>query len=140
MVVDGQIQFVGSNAQEAQNAIKTAVKTAKAKVDLSLNENKLAVEISNILKHSDSNINLAIAEDNLTINVRNGENGGRTLQHSAVVRELKSIGNVKSSENNFKTETTFQLDPEWKKKNLKLVVFVQNKENGQILGVNQIRL
>ena len=35
---------------------------------------------------------LAITEDDLTNNVRGGENSGRTLTHSAVVREPASAG------------------------------------------------
>ena len=140
MVVDGQLQFVGSNFQEAQKAIKTAVKMQKANLTLSLKENKISVEISDIPKSLESNVYLAIAEDNLSINVRNGENGGRTLQHSAVVRELKTIGTLKPTDDNFKTETAFHFNPEWKKKEVKLVVFIQNKQTGQIIGVNQIRL
>ena len=140
MVVDSQLQFVGSDLQEAQKAIKTAMKTQKAKVELLLKDKTLAVEISDAPQHSDSYVYLAIAEDNLTINVRNGENSGRTLQHSAVVRELKTIGTFKSTDNNFKNETSLQLKPEWKKNNLKLVIFVQDEKTSRIIGVNQIRL
>jgi hypothetical protein len=40
------------------------------------------------------NVMLAITEDNLTTKVGSGENGGRTLHHAAVVRELRQLGQI----------------------------------------------
>jgi hypothetical protein len=140
MVVDGRAQFVGSNFEEARKAVNSALKNPKANIELALTDNKLQINITDLPKHSAANVFLAVAENNLTINVKNGENGGRTLSHTAVVRDLKTIGELKPEDNNFKDETPLQLNPQWKKKDLKLVVFVQNTETGQIIGVNQISL
>jgi hypothetical protein len=140
MVVDGDSQFVGSSLNEAQKAVSEAVKVQKAVVALSVSDNKLQVKISDLPKHSAAKVFVAVAEDNLSTAVKNGENGGRTLPHTSVVRELKIVGAVKAEDKNFETETAFQLQPSWKKQNLKLVVFVQIEQTNQIIGVSQIRL
>lgn len=140
MVIDGESQFVGGNLNEAQNAIVAATKLPKGEVKLSIAENKLNVKISDLPTHTPANIFIAVAEDNLSTVVKNGENGGRTLPHTSVVRELRTIGKVGANENNFAAETEFQLQPSWKKQNVKLVVFVQVAQNSQIIGVNQIKL
>ncbi len=140
MVVDGQTEFVGSNMSNANKAITESAKNEKANVELSKAENNLKIKISDIPKHENATIFLAIAEDNLTTNVRGGENLGRKLEHTSVARELKSIGVVTAQQNNFTTETAVQIQPNWKKENLKLVIFVQDNASRKILGVNRIAL
>jgi len=41
---------------------------------------------------------LAITEDGLSTQVGKGENGGRTLRHSGVVRELREIGSLRQGQ------------------------------------------
>ncbi len=140
MVVDGRFQFVGGSLDETRKAVGEALKTLKADVELTVSENKLKVKISNLPGHSASNVFLAIAEDNLSTAVKNGENGGKTLNHASVVRELKTIGSIAANDKSFEIETAFELDASWKKPNLKLVVFAQVEKGSQIIGVNQIKL
>ncbi len=137
MVVDGQREFVGSNMENANKAITDSAKNVKATVELQKAENSLKVKISDIPKHENATIFLAIAEDNLSSNVTRGENSGKKLAHTSVVRELKSIGLVTAQHNSFTTDTTVQIQPDWKKENLKLVVFVQENGSRKILGVNK---
>ena len=140
MVVDGTTQFVGGNLNEAKKAVTEAVKSPKADVELTVSGDKLQVKISNLPEHSAANVLVAIAEDNLSTNVQNGENGGRTLNHTSVVRELKIIGTIAANDKSFEKETAFQIQSSWKKQNLKLVVFAQTEKNNRVIGVNQIKL
>ena len=140
MVVDGQTEFVGSNMSNANKAITENAKSIKANVELSNADNSLKINISDIPKHENATIFLAVAEDNLSSNVTRGENSGRKLDHSSVVRELKSIGAVTAQQNSFTTAMALQLQPDWKKADLKLVVFVQENGTRKILGVNRIPL
>ncbi len=140
MVVDGQKEFVGGSLDEARKAISAAAESPKANVELSAADGKLRVKISALPNHSLADVFVAVAEDNLSTNVRNGENGGRTLPHTSVVRELKTIGKVAAEKDSFESETPFQLQSSWKKQNLKFVVFVQNEQTGQIIGAGQIKL
>jgi hypothetical protein len=138
MVVDGSEQFTGSDSAKATKSILDAAKSPKAGVELSVDGDKLKVKIPNMPEHENASVFLAIAEDNLISSVKRGENSGKTLEHVSVVRELKSIGNVAPQDKSFETEAVFQLQPNWKKENLKLVVFVQGNQNRKIYGVNRI--
>jgi hypothetical protein len=81
---------------------------------------------------------LAITEDNLSTQVGSGENGGRTLHHAAVVRELRQVGTL----NNGAMETTvpLKLEKDWKRNDLHAVVFVQNGPSGKIEGAASVAL
>ena len=140
MVVDGEQHFVGSNTDEAKKAITKALKKEKSKIELSLGGDKLMVSIPNLPKHEDATVFLAIAESDLKRNVKRGENSGKTLEHVAVARGLQSLGMINAQTNEFKAETVVQIQPEWKKENLKFVVFVQENASRKILGVSQIKL
>ena len=141
MVVDGEKQFVGSNLSEANKAISETAKDKKASVELANAENNnLKIRISDIPKHENASVFLAIAEDNLSTDVKGGENSGRKLDHASVVRELKSVGMITADQNSFDNSFAVQLQPNWKKENLKFVVFVQENGSRKILGVNRINL
>ena len=141
MIVDGQKQFVGSNLSEANNAITESSKNEKAAIELANAENNsLKIKISDVPKHENATVFLAIAEDNLSTNIKGGENSGRKLEHTSVVRELKSVGMLTAEQNNFEGVVAPQFQPNWKKENLKLVVFIQENASRKILGVNRISL
>ncbi len=140
MVVNGEKQFVGSNLSEANKAITETAKDKKANVELSNADNNLKIKISDLPKHENASVFLAIAEDNLSTSVKGGENAGRKLDHASVVRELKSVGMIMAEQNSFDNSLVVQLQPNWKKENLKFVVFVQENGSRKVLGVNRISL
>jgi hypothetical protein len=106
MVVDGAVEFVGNDAGRAQSTIRqqaSQLETAQVKI-APAGADQLTIEakgpaVDNAL------VMLAITEDNLTTQVGSGENGGRTLHHAAVVRELRQVGTLK----NGALETTLPL-------------------------------
>jgi hypothetical protein len=131
MIVDGQMQFAGTDLAKVQKAIVASAKSEKGKVELSTVEDKnggtkLLVKISDLPKHEISTVFLAVAEDKLASN-RTGSSGAKRA-FTSVVRELKSLGFLTAEQKNMEAETFLQFQPNWKIENLKLVVFVQ--ENG----------
>ena len=131
MIVDGQMQFAGTDLAKVQKAIVESAKSEKGKVELSTVEDKnsgtkLQVKISDLPKHEVSTVFLAVAEDNLASNRTASSDAKRVF--TSVVRELKSLGFLAAEQKNMETETFLQFQPNWKMENLKLVVFVQ--ENG----------
>lgn len=142
MIVDGRIQFVGSNLVEAGKAITEAAKSPKANIEAVLNnvnnENTLKIKISDIPKHEDSTVFLAIAENNLASNVKRGENAGKNLEHTSVVRELKPLARLEAKSGSFEQEIALSIQPNWKTENLKFVVFIQENETRKILGIERI--
>lgn len=139
MIVDGQTEFVGNNSGKAVNSVMEAAKSPKAKIELTLNENNLKINISEISKAENATVFAVIAEDNLSTNIKRGENSGRVLEHTSVVRELKNVGTVQGENSTFSAESVLQIQSNWKKENVKIIVFVQENESRKILGVNQLR-
>lgn len=82
---------------------------------------------------------LVITENNLSTNVPRGENAGRTLRHAGVVRQLSLLGNAQpSSTSVIRSELT--LADGWKRKNLRAVVFVQERASRRVLGAASLKL
>jgi len=150
MVVNGQTEFVGSDMNRAYHEIGAAAQSATTLVNLSANLNAkdsdlldLSVQVSNAksAKWRDSNVYLAVTENGLTTFVQRGENSGRTLRHSAVVRSFGVIGRVNpQGANGGQLVSTLRLPHEWKRENLHAVVFVQERDTFRITGAGVVDL
>ena len=145
MVVDGQMQFAGTDLAKAQKAIVESAKNEKGKIELAIageanGDTKLKAKISDLPKHETSTVFLAVAEDNLASSRNRGENSGAKSNFTAVVRQLKTLGVLTAEQNNLETETVLQFQPNWKKENLKLVVFVQDNASRKIFGIGKLIL
>jgi len=81
---------------------------------------------------------LAITEDNLSTRVGAGENNGRELRHAAVVRELRRLGVIQNG--NFAATVPLVLEKEWKRSDLRAVIFVQQGGAGPVLDTASIAL
>jgi hypothetical protein len=140
MVVDGAVQFVGSDSGQAKRAIsQQASQQALAEVKISAaGTNQLAVQVKTPAAKKEGNVMLAITEDNLATQVGSGENGGRTLHHAAVVRELRQLGRL--HEGSFEASIPLKLEKEWKREDLRAVVFVQEDAMGKIRGAASVAL
>jgi hypothetical protein len=83
----------------------------------------------------DSNVYLAVTESDLSSNVQRGENSGRLLRHAPVVRSFGVIGKIDARGSNAGAITdTLKLPREWKRENLRAVVFVQERDSFKITG------
>ena len=75
---------------------------------------------------------IAITENRLQSAIKAGENQGKLLQHDFVVREL--TGPLPADEaGRVHWKSAMALRPDWKRPDLSLVAFVQDKRNGEIL-------
>jgi len=137
IVIDGHLQTSGNDPRTVEQTILQEAKTPKpAAVSLRfLSPEKLQVVVDNPA-HTKMEVLFAVTEDDLTTNVRGGENGGRTLTHSAVVRELHRLG--ATSDAKFDKTVNVPDKPDWKKGDLRAIVLVQNPSSGQILGAAEV--
>ncbi|MBV8208226.1 MAG: DUF1223 domain-containing protein [Acidobacteria bacterium] len=136
-VVDGEYETVGNNPGRVFGLIrKAAAEPRAASVRVSVNEAEVTVEAQGAL-HGSQKIWLAITEDDLATDVKAGENRSRTLHHSAVVRQLASIGKLKDGA--FTRTVPLKLKSDWHRDKLHAVVFVQD-EKGRIMGAGTTRL
>jgi len=150
MVVNGQTAFVGSDMNRAYHEIETAAQATTTQVDLGANPNSrdpdlldLTVQVTNgkTAKWHASNVYLAVTEKGLNTFVQGGENSGRTLRHSSVVRSFGVIGRVNpQGANGGQLVSTLRLPREWKRENLRAVVFVQERDTYRITGASVVDL
>lgn len=136
MVVDGQNQFAGGNLAKAQKTILEAAKTPKASVEVTAATDKVKIKISDVPAHQNATVFLAITENALVSNRKTGAEP----PHTSVVRILSPLGILAAAQKSLELETILPTQPEWKKDNLRIVVFVQENASRKILGVNRIAL
>jgi hypothetical protein len=135
MVIDGHIQLVGNDSVAVNRAIAQAAIVPKtAQISLEWAEaGELHVSVrATGAEHPQ--IWLAVAEDGLSTSVTRGENGGRVLRHSGVVRQLVQLGT-----GDLDRAIPVRLKPEWNPQNCKIVVFAQEPGNGAIIGAGSTR-
>lgn len=140
MVVDGDIEFIGSKLEKAESAIRKSLKNEKGKVELNVSGDKLEIRVSALPKMDFATVYLAYAEDGLSSDVRGGENAGKFLSHVSVVRALNGVSRIEPQQAAFELETDLRIDPAWDRGRLKAVVFVQENHSRKILAVGSVRL
>jgi hypothetical protein len=145
MVVDGREELVGSDYRAATTTIARAARLQGPRLRITLNvdhnpSESSAIEVTLVAAPvgtplaSAAEIFLAVAEDGLVTQVRRGENGGRQLRHSAVVRSLTSVGSIPANLRPWSATTTLQLSSAWNVDRSRVVAFVQDPTSKRILG------
>lgn len=140
MFVDGTNHFIGTKLDKATKAIVQAAKISKPEIKIRLDEDKVKIEIPSLPKHEFSTVYVATIQDNLSRKIGRGNNAGKTLLHSSVARDLKAVGAIAPQMEKFETGTFFQIQPDWKREDLKLIVFVQENGSRKILAVSKIEI
>jgi hypothetical protein len=142
MVVDGTSEFVGSNAALADNAFAKALVRPKLTVRLS----GVALGVKNIIQAHleasalpasfglrEADVYVAVALNRAESQVSHGENAGRTLAHTAVVRNIVKVGTIHQGQA-FAQDVQVKLDSGTDPQNLRLVAFVQEPGLGRVIG------
>jgi hypothetical protein len=139
MVVNGQAEFVGSDEGRARREIVKAGGEPKAKVELARANDEVSIKVSELPAPArGADVILAVTETRLDTDVRSGENGGHKLRHTGVVRSLSTVGRVDAKSGIFAGQAHYHLDPSWKRENVKLVVFLQDRASKKIWGAAAI--
>ena len=138
MIVDGKSEFIGSNPQKASSIISQAADTPKADVSVNVSGNTAEVTMTGFPPHAVATAVLATVEDALVSNPNAGNNRGKTLQHSSVVRKLQGFGKLPERATEFKGTVELPLENGWKAENVRHVVYVQEDQSGRILAVGRV--
>ena len=146
MVVDGSNQFVGSDARAADWAFAQAVKAPKIGVRLS----EVSVDAGRSIKahvetetlpasHSQSQVDVyvAVAFSHAESRVSGGENAGRRLTHTGVVRSLVKIGSLQPGQS-FAQDVQAKLERGADPGNLRLIAFIQESGTARVLGATML--
>ena len=139
MIVDGTDQFTGNDSAHALRAITQAAHTAKLPISLAIintDQNHLAATASvapAARPFPNADVYAALVQTSASTQVLSGENGGHTLRHVSVVRQMKRIGSLADAST---TALKFSLDvpTDATPADLRLVVFLQRASDGAILG------
>ena len=132
MIVDGQTQFVGSD--------EDAARQPKVRISLARTGDTILVRVDHLpssAKNDPAEVVLAITKSGLRSSVGGGENAGR-LGHSAAVRQFTPLGVV--SGGIFTASPTVRPASGWRRENLSVVVFVQERGSRRIVGAAEMGL
>lgn len=148
MIVDGTQAFVGSDRARALAAIALTARQPKGQVaikrsPLAKGDKSLDIEltISNLPARAGGQVMLAVIEDQLSSDVQRGENAGRRLPHSSVVRLLKEVGTINpGAATAFVAKATVPINPAWRVDHVRVAAFVQQQGMGRILAAGQAGL
>ncbi len=83
---------------------------------------------------------IAVYENDLSVDVRDGENEGELLHHDYVVRQIHGpfIQNTSDAPSSFKQPVV--MGESWKQENLFLVAFAQDSRAGEVLQAVRLKL
>ncbi len=142
MVVDGTIEFVGSNSRSANDAFAQTFSQPKIPIHLS----SITLEQPDILRahietealtdsfdERDPEVYVAVALNHAESQVSRGENDGQRLAHTAVVRTLFKIGTVQHGQS-FAQDVQLKLEPGADPRNLRVIAFLQQPHQGRVIG------
>ncbi len=145
LIIDGHVETAATSYEKILKDVKTAETQPKAELDVKLVKSgnkavtvKCAIHVPDKLVVQDAAIYVAVVEDNLVSVISRGENSGRTLAHSSVVRDLHQIGSFR--ENSSGIEATVNIAPSWKRKDVRIVVFMQTGGDLQVRGAGESKL
>jgi hypothetical protein len=143
LVIDGHLEEIGSDAKAVERAIASAAQAPKAAVDVAAaladRAGNLRIQIDVnvppvVTLHEPADLVVAVTEDHLVSSVERGENRGRRLKHSAVVRVLTLVDTLSPETRRWSTTTSAAVRPEWKSEHLKVIAFLQEYETRRIVG------
>ncbi|MBV8820092.1 MAG: DUF1223 domain-containing protein [Acidobacteriaceae bacterium] len=150
MVVGGQVQFVGDDYTRATREISRLavpgiydlrLTPEPNQQDVNLTDLSVLVRMQRDTKPQLSDIYLAVTESNLSSYVQHGENAGRTVKHAPVVRSFGVIGSIEAKRfNQAGIKSTLKLPQEWRRENLRAVVFVQDRATHAIVAASSVDL
>jgi hypothetical protein len=134
VVVDGRVDVLGSDEQGILLAARAAAREPHGIVQIvqivQSGQAPVKVAVRGLPPHASAQVMLAAVEDGLVSKVQRGENEGRTLAHTAVVRALRAIGEIPAGSLEWSGEA--RLDSSWKR--LRLIVFVQERTSRKVLA------
>lgn len=130
LVVNGEVGLVGSRRQQVETTIEEASRrTSSVDVVLAVRSDGNAIIADYVLTNVPPNavLHLAVVERSTSQNVSRGENRGRTLSHTNVVRVFETLPATSGSR-------TLSFPDGLSPSNTSVVAYVQESEVGAVLG------
>jgi hypothetical protein len=146
LVIDGRTELIGSERTKVLAAIATAAREPKVPVAVAARDvgpgRRAEIVAEGVMptgigSHGPIDLVVAITEDQLVTQVRAGENGGRRLLHSGVVRVLKTASLSLLADRSFRQQTVVPIEKDWDASHLAAVVLLQERAGRRIVGAGR---
>jgi hypothetical protein len=139
VVVNGKTEFVGSDAEAAQDAVNQALaKPAFVKLNISGttagNNLNISYEIQG--KADDAQLLMAVVQKHAVTAVKAGENEGRTLAHAQIVYDMETFVIARGNKGNEK----IKLPPNFNTKDWEVVSFLQSNSTSVISTAERVKI
>jgi len=134
LVVNGNTELVGSDEPALRKAVSWALSAAPS-ATLSLKVQQQGDKVAVNYRVSDSTVSsqqllIAVVQKTATSKVTSGENGGLTLSHIQIVRDLQTVDLSKTKNG----VNTIKLPQGFNTAGWEIVGFVQNTSNGEVVA------
>src|SRR5438105_11449520 len=136
-VVDGRADVLGSDERAIVRAVTAAGREPHGTLRLTATPSGVRIAVTGLSGHSDADVMVAVVEDGLVSKVERGENAGRTLAHTAVVRALQRVGTVASGAAQWSAEVPVPSNDSWKEP--RVVAFVQDVRTRRVLAAGALK-
>ena len=137
LVINGRQDVIGGQRGRIEQAIQTIQKqpaSAFVGVDGSLTRDAKQVTVNYELSVAGPyRVNVALVQKEARTAVQNGENGGRTLVNTNVVRQFKTV-----EESGTSGSISLPLPMGLATDQTAVLVYVQRSDNGQVVGAKQL--
>jgi hypothetical protein len=130
VIVNGATEFVGSDESKLGKAVGNGLeKTPANNFEITVKQNDNAVVVNyNIKESSNLLLNVALVQPEATTVVKRGENGGRTLHHVNIVRELNTTNATRNG------TVTLKIPDSESKTPFKVIAFTQSSKDLHVLN------
>ncbi|MBK0379862.1 DUF1223 domain-containing protein [Mucilaginibacter segetis] len=136
-VVNGQKEFVGSSTGTLHNAIiaglRKSTNAALVITEVHATNKQATVKYTTEGAPGNAALLLAVVQKKAVSNVKRGENGGRTLTHVQIVREIENV----TLEGKRSGTATITLPANFSAREYEIIGFVQNSASGEILAASR---
>ena len=134
MVIDGATELLGSDGRHAQQVLESLRSQPAVPLrisDVKFENGKLHAHVESGPAPATAEVVFALALEHAESQVSRGENGGRHLEHVAILRSLRPSGKVHSGQSLAKD---FELSIPRPTSAYRLIAFLQQPDQGKIFG------
>ncbi len=129
-VVNGNSEMVGSDKQKITTTINHVLSAKAAnKINIVAHPQGNNIEVDYTASLAGEVLNIVLVQKSTATNVKGGENGGRHLAHTNVVRQLRIIDTEKTT-----GKTTVTLPAGLTAKDCSIIAYTQQKSNWTVTG------
>lgn len=135
IVVNGTDQFVGSNETRLRSLLTRTIQESNLTIEASKPTNA-AIHCSYKISYDKPVLlNIVLVQPEATTSVKRGENGGRTLHHVNIVRQLTTVEVTSNS-----GSIDIDIPKEFQDLQLKVIAYTQQKKGFKITGAAQVEM